>query len=170
MFAVAVAAAGVIGCGSTSSGGDAGGGTSGGTAGTGGATGTGGGAGGATGTGGGAGGTTGTGGGAGGTTGTGGAGGASTTSGVTGTKRIDALTTTEKQMICDFAAAQFGGYNKTIDCGNGTTLSSDPDQASCVAMAPTSCAATVSQYETCLRGISCSDPLPASCAPIFQCS
>ncbi|HEY7374733.1 MAG TPA: hypothetical protein VIF57_21390 [Polyangia bacterium] len=157
VFAAAVAAAGVIGCGSSSSGGDAGGGTSGGTAG-------------ATGTGGGAAGTTGTGGGAAGTTGTGGAGGAPATSGVTGTKRLDALTTAEKQKICDFAAAQFGGYGKTVDCGGGTTLTSDPDQASCVAGAPTSCAMTVSQYETCIHGISCSDPLPAACAPLLQCS
>jgi hypothetical protein len=148
VFAVAVAS---IGCGSTSSGSD------GGTAG-------------ATGTGGGAGGATGTGGGAGGTTGTGGAGGAPATSGVTGTKRIDSLTTAEKQKICDFAAAQFGGYGKTIDCGGGTTLSADPDQASCVAGAPTSCAVTVSEYETCLHSVSCSDPLPASCSGLLQCT
>jgi hypothetical protein len=73
-------------------------------------------------------------------------------------------------MICDWVAAQFGGYGKTIDCGGGLSIESDPDQATCVASAPTNCAATVSQYETCTKQSSCSDPLPASCAPILQCS
>jgi hypothetical protein len=108
--------------------------------------------------------------GAGGQAGGGGAGGAPASSGVSGTKRLDALTTAEKQKICDFAAAHFGGYGQSIDCGGGVTLSADASQAMCVSMAPTSCAFTVSQYETCISAASCSDPLPAACGPLLQCS
>ncbi|HMF40293.1 MAG TPA: hypothetical protein VKQ32_06350 [Polyangia bacterium] len=108
----------------------------------------------------------GTGGGSG-STGTGGAGGS--TSGVTGTKRLDSLTPTEQQMICDWAAAQLGGYGHSVDCGGGNMITAEPDQATCIADAPTSCAGTVSQYEACIRDVSCTNLLPTSCAPFLQC-
>jgi hypothetical protein len=111
--------------------------------------------------------------GAAGTTGAGGQGGAGAvpaSSGVTGTKRLDALTTAEIAKICDWSAAHFGGYGQTVDCGDGSSLSSDSDQATCISMAPKSCALTVSQYETCVHDTSCSDPLPPSCAALLQCS
>jgi hypothetical protein len=147
---VGLAVTGAVGCGS----GD--GGTGGSTGGSG-----------AGGNGTGKGGTTGTGG----TTGSGGAGGAGgATSGVTGTKRIDALTTTEKQQLCDWTAQHFGGYGMSIDCGNGNSLSADASQAYCVSSTPTNCPMTVSAYETCVNDTSCSDLLPASCAPLLTCS
>ena len=101
-------------------------------------------------------------------TGTGGGGGTSGTgSGVTGTKRLDSLTTSEKQAICDWAAMEFGGYGHVMDCGGGTTITAEPDQATCVADAPTNCAATVTQYEACITQVSCSNLAPAACGPVF---
>jgi hypothetical protein len=102
-------------------------------------------------------------GGSGGTTG-------STTSGVQGSKRLDALTADEKKKLCDFQAQHFGGYGKSIDCGGGNTLDADASQAECVSQWPTSCAMTVSQAEACSRDATCDDFIPASCAPLFDCS
>ena len=137
LLAVAVVVSSTVGCGDSGGGADAGAGTSGGGGSGGGGSG---------------------GGGSG-----GGGGGAPTSSGVSGSKRLDALTTTEKQMICDWAAAHFGGYGHVIDCGGGVTLTADDSQAECVAGAPTNCALTVSQYEPCISEASCSNPLPAAC-------
>ena len=104
-----------------------------------------------------------TGGGSGGTNG-------STTSGVQGSKRLDALTTDEKKKLCDFQAQRFGGYGSSIACGSDLTLEADASQAECVSNWPTNCAMTVSQAEACARDAKCSDPLPASCAPLLACS
>jgi len=154
-----------MGCGSSSSNPSDGGGKGGATTGSGGAAGAGtGGAG--TGSGGAA------GMGADGGAGKGGAGGSSipATSGVTGTKRLDALTMTEKQMFCDWTALHFGGYGMSITCPDGvTTLDADPSQAACVSSFPTTCAVTVTQGEQCTKDTSCADPLPASCAGLFNC-
>jgi hypothetical protein len=158
VLVIGFAVAGAIGCASDGSGPGGSGGTGGSSTGKGGTTGSGG----STGKGGTA--------GPGGASGSGGTGGTSATSGVTGTKRIDSLTTTEKQQLCDWTAPHFGGYGMSIDCGNGTTLSADPSQAYCVASTPTNCPMTVSAYETCVNDSSCADPLPASCAPLLSCS
>lgn len=101
-------------------------------------------------------------------TGTGGTTGA-TSSGVSGTKRLDALNADEKKKLCDFTAQHFGGYGKSIDCGDGTSLDADPSQADCVSQWFTTCAMTVSQAEACTKDASCTDPIPTSCAPLFQC-
>ena len=108
----------------------------------------------------------GTGGGGGGSGGSGGPG----ASGVQGSKRIDQLTPTEAAMVCDFAAQEFGGYGTIMNCGDGTTIEADANQAECVASRPTTCAMTVSQYEVCISEVSCANFLPASCAPLLQCS
>ena len=101
----------------------------------------------------------------------GGTSGAVGASGVQGSKQFGALSDAEKMMLCDFAAAKFGGYGKSVDCGDGTTLDSTyADQAECVADAPKDCSLTVSQYEQCINDQSCADLLPDSCAPLFQCS
>jgi hypothetical protein len=91
------------------------------------------------------------------------------TSGVTGSKRLDALTTDEKMKLCDFTAALLGGYGASKDCGGGVTLDANASQADCVAKAPTTCAAIVSQAEACAKGATCADPFPAVCAPLLQC-
>jgi hypothetical protein len=85
-------------------------------------------------------------------------------------KRLDALTTAEKQALCDWQAARYGGYGQSIDCGGGLSIG-DVEQAWCVSDLPTTnCAETVSQYETCVRDRSCTDVVPASCLPLQQCS
>ena len=91
-------------------------------------------------------------------------------SGVQGSKRIDQLTQTEAAILCDFAAQEFGGYGTIMNCGDGTTIEADANQAECVASRPTTCAMTVSQYEVCISEVSCANFLPASCAPLLQCS
>jgi hypothetical protein len=47
-----------------------------------------------------------------------------TMSGVDRTKTLAALSAEEKKKICDFRAAKFDGYGKSIDCGNGTMIGS----------------------------------------------
>jgi hypothetical protein len=92
------------------------------------------------------------------------------TSGVAGTKRLDALNMTEKQMFCDWTALHFGGYGMSITCPDGvTTLDADPSRADCVSAFPTMCAVTVAQGEQCTKDSSCTDPIPASCAGLFNC-
>jgi len=93
----------------------------------------------------------------------------SSTSGVQGSKRLDALTTDEKKKLCDFQAQHFGGYGHSIDCSDGTSLSADDSQADCVSQWPTTCSMTVTQAEACTKDSTCADPIPDSCAPLFQC-
>jgi hypothetical protein len=105
--------------------------------------------------------------------GNGGTGGSSIppSSGVTGTKRLDALTTTEKQMFCDWSALHFGGYGNSITCPGGTTtLDAASSQASCVASFPTMCAVPVSQAEQCTEDMSCTNLSPRSCLGLFSCN
>ena len=76
----------------------------------------------------------------------------------------------EKQMFCDWTALHFGGYGKSIACPDGvTTLDGPTSQAQCVSRSPTNCAVTVTQAEQCMKDTSCSDPVPASCAGLFNC-
>jgi hypothetical protein len=104
----------------------------------------------------------------GGSTGSGGSSGP-TSSGVQGSKRLDALTTDEKKKLCDFEAQRFGGYGQSIDCGGGNSLDADPSQQDCISNWPTTCAATVNQAEACSKDATCANPIPQSCAAIFQC-
>ncbi len=77
-------------------------------------------------------------------------GGATGESGVASSKTLASLTPAEKGKICDWNAQISGGYGKTMLCGDGTDVSNDVDQASCVADVP-SCAATVAQFEACSK-------------------
>lgn len=91
-------------------------------------------------------------------------------SGVEGSKRLDALSNDERAKICDFMAAKVGGYDGAIECDADISLESPyPTQAECVADAPATCAATVSQLEQCTKDQSCTNLLPSSCAPVFAC-
>ena len=101
----------------------------------------------------------------------GGTSGAVGASGVQGSKQFGALSDDEKKMVCDFAAAKLGGYGHSVDCGDGSTLDAPyANQAECLADAPANCTLTVSQYEQCINDQSCTDQIPASCVPLFQCS
>jgi hypothetical protein len=90
-------------------------------------------------------------------------GGGGGSSGVSSGKRLDSLSDAEKASFCDWANAKLGGYGKSMDCGNGTSIPADDSQADCVAQAPTSCAATVAQAEACLNAQSCSNLIPSQC-------
>lgn len=80
------------------------------------------------------------------------------------------LTTAEKGALCDWAAARFGGYGMTIDCGNGTGIASHPSQQVCIDSLPASCGATVAEYEQCVSDASCqTGTFPPSCAPLLAC-
>lgn len=73
-------------------------------------------------------------------------------SGVDSSKPLSALTADEKGKLCDWNAAQAGGYGKTMTCSDGTDASNDANQAECVADIP-SCSATVGQFETCTMAV-----------------
>jgi hypothetical protein len=163
---LALAMSGLFSCGSSNSSGGAGGaksiGGASGTAGTSGA--------------GGASGTDGANGGAGtaGAIGAGGAAGGASTGGTSGitpsSKRFDAFTAADRKLFCDFAAQHYGGYGMSILCSDGSTLSAEPDQATCLSMLPTgTCAVTAAELETCTNDITCDNFLPDSCLSFFAC-
>jgi hypothetical protein len=119
------------------------------------------------------------GGGSGGTGGTGYDGGivslpdAGAASGVNESTLLNSLTPSELVAICDWRAARFGGYGRTLACGN-VQESSSPSQSSCVASAaqiPSSCGATVWTFESCVNAMigGCSGGI-ADCVDIVTCN
>ena len=100
------------------------------------------------------------------------------TSGVSGTKTVAAITDADRKAICDWTASIYGGYGKTIECGNvggfDLTIYGPESQAACVAEAeliPTTCRATVAQAEACIKAAAdCDDTNDeAACAAIIAC-
>ncbi|MGA2448495.1 MAG: hypothetical protein ABTD50_07465 [Polyangiaceae bacterium] len=73
------------------------------------------------------------------------------------TTSLSALSAPGLQTLCDWTAAQEGGYGAIIDCdAAATSLEAAQDQATCVAQAQSqfdqaSCAATVSDWVTCTQ-------------------
>jgi len=98
---------------------------------------------------------------------------ASGTSGVAGSKTIANLTDADRKKICDWTAALYGGYGRTITCSPTLEITGPADLAECLAEAatvPATCAATVAQAEGCTRTIaSCSDAVSADCTALFAC-
>jgi hypothetical protein len=91
-------------------------------------------------------------------------------SGLEKSRSWNSLTAAEKGILCDWVAAKFGGYGKTIDCGNGTGIGSNTSQQACIDSLPATCAATVAAYEQCADDASCeTGPFPPSCAPLLAC-
>jgi len=94
------------------------------------------------------------------------------TSGVSGTKTVATLTDADRKAICDWTASLYGGYGKTIECGNvggfDLTIIGPESQAACVAESeqiPTTCRATVAQ-----AAADCNDANDqAACAAIIAC-
>jgi hypothetical protein len=75
---------------------------------------------------------------------------------------VSGLSESDQQQLCDWQAALYGGYGRTLDCadaeGQGEMVGVGPtDQASCVgqfaqlSVETKSCGATVGQFETCLQ-------------------
>lgn len=101
-----------------------------------------------------------------------------TTSGVSGTKTVATTTDADRKAICDWTASLYGGYGKTIECGNvggfDLTIYGPESQAACVAESeqiPTTCQATVAQVEACVKAAAdCDDTNDeAACAAIIAC-
>jgi hypothetical protein len=90
-------------------------------------------------------------------------------SGVPETKRLDELTAEEKKVLCDFKASFYGGYGKSIQCGEGLALPGDDSQDACLAMWPTTCPVTVSQFEQCHNERDCNNSQPLSCDVLLPC-
>ena len=97
---------------------------------------------------------------------------AGATSGVNDSKLLNGLTPSELVTICDWRAARFGGYGRTVTCGN-IQESSSPSQSSCVdsaAQIPSSCGATVLTFQNCVNAVvgGCTGGI-ADCAEIAEC-
>lgn len=67
------------------------------------------------------------------------------------------LTPAQAGRLCDWGDNKEGGYGRTVTCPDGSTVSNDPDQASCVTTLPlvgVGCpATTVGDIEDCLNAI-----------------
>jgi hypothetical protein len=97
--------------------------------------------------------------------------------GVDGSKKLSELTVAESKDACLDLAADYP--EKTIDCGDGLTLTVGITAAECndQQTAPATCTATVDDSRACTADVYnqsdadlCSDkPLPASCSKLTQC-
>jgi hypothetical protein len=100
-------------------------------------------------------------------------------SGVDPSKSLPALDPADAATLCDWAAAQFGGYgvSRKQDCGGGNSVSLHPipDRASCeAAISSSACTQTVGQYESCIDTLAtedlCTGPfVPPGCEGIVAC-
>jgi hypothetical protein len=73
------------------------------------------------------------------------------------TKKLDALSATEVQSLCDWTAKDQGGYGTTIICDAGQgSLEVPADQATCVTdvtphWSQSTCTSTVGEWMTCAQ-------------------
>ncbi len=89
--------------------------------------------------------------------------------------QISAIGSTDYGELCDWASAELGGYGHTVSCPNGTTVGAYSSHEACVSQPiPSSCTATVGEYEDCVTAIAASPSLctfisdpPAACQPLF---
>lgn len=91
------------------------------------------------------------------------------TSGIDPTTRLDALTPEQKAAYCDWAASRYCGYGHRVDCGDGSFLGVDSQEACVKRMDNTVCASTVGENESCERQTSCLDQFPDSCLAVSMC-
>jgi hypothetical protein len=91
-----------------------------------------------------------------------------------GPKALSALCPSEQKKLCDWSAAQGGGYGTKVVCEAGTVMEF-PDLATCLTNFPAGCStATVADWEAC-RLDEVKDPCatittqPDSCAPLAAC-
>ena len=92
-------------------------------------------------------------------------------------KAISSLTQLEKTELCDQLNGAQGGYGKSTSCPDGSTQTTDPSQASCVAAVPppgSACAGlTVGQALDCANAVGttlCSFLTATQCKPVRDCS
>jgi hypothetical protein len=88
------------------------------------------------------------------------------------------LSSSDQKTLCDWWAAQYGGYGKSKSCGGGPIVMQDPgpvDQATCVAGLPqkstsSTCGATVGNRTGCVqwRVASNANGVPNGCGSSTQ--
>jgi hypothetical protein len=78
-----------------------------------------------------------------------GGGGSSGSTGLDGTKQISAANDADKASLCDWFAAQVGGYGSTPACADAL-LKAPPSKDDCLATFP-SCAVTVADFQSCIE-------------------
>lgn len=99
--------------------------------------------------------------------------GSSSGSGVDGTKKLTALSATERQQVCEYMVQAEGGpQSKT--CGNGITVSvkTAADCTTGLAAFSASCTATVDNAEACAEAAGddlCNLLNSQACSFLFQC-
>jgi len=105
----------------------------------------------------------------------GGASGAPGPSGIPSNTRLADLTDSQVRQLCDWAAAQEGGYGTAHTCGGGITIRTYASQEDCFqrtrASAGPTCAATVGDIEACeqvLASDACNTSAP-ECANLIAC-
>ena len=99
-----------------------------------------------------------------------------TGSGVSPTKTLTELTAAEDTLLCDWAAAHFGGYGHKEDCPDPRLAYwAPPDLETCLSSMATTCTATVADYESCMIAVT-ADPCngttifgTAPCAGLSRC-
>lgn len=97
--------------------------------------------------------------------------------GVPDSKKLSDLTAEESKDACEEAAADYP--ERTVNCGDGITLTVGIDEAECATAepAPASCTATVGDARACFEAmysltdaqICMAESLPAACAKIEGC-
>lgn len=102
----------------------------------------------------------------------------SPSSGLPTSERVATLDETEIAELCDWSAAQTGGYGVEKDCGNGQTARTQESQAECVqsmrdgATQP-ECTVTVGQVEDCINALDgdlCQLIAQVECLPLWECA
>lgn len=93
-------------------------------------------------------------------------------------KRLPQLSPTEQEQLCDWEAAEKGGYGNAVACEGGVTVKTDADRAACLRSKQKvfRCDFPVAQYQACIEVLAadrCNLQLIGSdknCAPLFLCS
>ena len=103
-------------------------------------------------------------------------GGSSDSSGVPRASTVGSLSSTDAATLCDWLAAEQGGYGRMVTCSDGSTRKTDPNQAICVAgssAAQTACPTlTVGEAEDCANAIGsdlCAISTASACAAVSAC-
>jgi hypothetical protein len=99
-------------------------------------------------------------------------------SGLDSGQRVAELNESEIAELCDWTAAQLGGYGVEHECGDGSSARTQDSQQECVdssrmTFAQQGCALTIAEFEKCvnaLEGDVCNVLTEASCLPLISCA
>lgn len=97
-------------------------------------------------------------------------------SGVPRASTVGSLSASQAATLCDWTNAKQGGYGRTVTCPDGSTRTTDTNQAECVAgasVAQTACPTlTVGDTEDCANAIGtnlCEVVTASACAAVATC-